>query len=44
MRSQSVAAAYNDPVILSSHCGHLKLRHRFHALLKVCDDIVPLSG
>ena len=33
----------NEPVIFS-HCVHLKLRHRFHALLKVCsdrDDIVP---
>ena len=29
----------------ASHCVHLKLGHRFHALLKVCsgrDDIVPL--
>ena len=34
-----------EPVILS-HCAHLKLWHRFHALLKVCsdcDDIVPLT-
>ena len=34
----------NEPVIFS-HCVHLKLGHRFHALLKVCsdrDDIVPL--
>ena len=35
----------NEPVIFS-HCVHLKLGHRFHALLKVCtvrDDIVPLN-
>ena len=35
----------NEPVIFS-HCVHLKLGHRFHALLKVCsdrDDIVPLK-
>ena len=33
------------PVIFN-HCFHLKLGHRFHALLKVCsdrDDVVPLS-
>ena len=36
----------NEPVI-SSHCVHLKLWHRFHALLNVCsdhDDNVPLMG
>ena len=35
----------NEPVIFS-HCVHLKIGHRFHALLKVCsdrDDIVPLT-
>ena len=29
-----------------SHCVHLKLGHRFHALLEVCsdrDDTVPLT-
>ena len=36
----------NDPVF-SSHCVHLKLGHRFYALLKVCsdrDDTVPLTN
>ena len=36
---------YNEPVIFS-HCVHLKVGHRFHALLKVCserDDVVNLS-
>ena len=34
----------NEPVILS-HCVHLKLWHRFHALLNVCsdrDNTIPL--
>ena len=34
-----------DPVIFSRYV-HLKLGHRFHALLKICsdhDDIVPLN-
>ena len=36
----------NEPVIFS-HCVHLKLGHRFRALLKVCsdrDDTAPLRG
>ena len=36
----------NEPVIFS-HCVHLELGHRFHALLKVCtdrDDIVPFNA
>ena len=36
----------NEPVIFS-HCVHLKLGHRFHALLKVCSDrgnTAPLNG
>ena len=36
----------NEPVIVS-HCVHLQLGHRFHALLKVRsdrDDNVPLKG
>ena len=31
--------------VICSHCVHLKLEHRLHALLKVCsdrDDIAPL--
>ena len=35
----------NEPVFFS-RCVHLKLGHRFHALLKVCsdrDDTVPLT-
>ena len=36
---------HNEPVVFS-HCVHLKLGHRFHALLKVCsdrDDIAPFK-
>ena len=36
----------NEPVIFS-HCVHLKLGHRFHALLKDCSDrdaTAPLKG
>ena len=43
MRS-SVACCINEPVLFS-HCVHLKLGHRFHALLNVRsdrDDNVPL--
>ena len=43
----NVLTAHEDwqPIIFS-HCVHLKLGHRFHALLKVCfdyDDTVALS-
>ena len=44
IRSCYRCCCINEPVIFS-HCVHLKLGHRFHALLKVCsdhDDIVPL--
>ena len=45
IRSYYRYCCINEPVIFS-HCIHLKLGHRFHALLKVCSDhdyIVPLS-
>ena len=45
LRSHCRCCCINEPVIFS-HCVHLKLGHRFHALLKVCsdgDDIVPLT-
>ena len=44
MRSYYSCCCINEAVMVS-HCVHLKLGHRFHALLKVCsdhDDIVPL--
>ena len=44
-RSYYRCCCINGPVIIS-HCVHLKLGHRFHALLKVCsdrDDTVPLQ-
>ena len=31
----------NEPVIFS-HCVHLKLGHRFHALLKVCSALIVM--
>ena len=43
VRSCYHCCCIHEPVIFS-HCVHLKLGHRFHALLKVCsdrDDIVP---
>ena len=46
IRSYYCCCCINEPVIFS-HCVHLKLGHRFHALLKACsdrDDIVPLRG
>ena len=43
IRSYYRCCCINEPF---SHCVHLKLGHRFHALLKVCsdrDNTVPLS-
>ena len=37
IRSYCCCCCLNEPVIFS-HCVHLKLGHRFHALLKVCSD------
>ena len=37
IRSYYRCCCMNTPVIFS-HCVHLKLGHRFHALLKVCSD------
>ena len=37
IRSYYRCCCINEPVIFS-HCVHLKLGHRFHALLKVCSD------
>ena len=37
IRSYYHCCCINEPVIFS-HCVHLKLRHRFYALLKVCSD------
>ena len=45
IRSYYRCCCINEAVIFSD-CVHLKLGHRFHALLKVCsdrDNIVPLS-
>ena len=45
IRSYYLSCSVNKPVFFS-HCVHLKLGHRFHALLKVCfdhDDSVPLN-
>ena len=45
IRSYYSCCSINEPGIFS-HCVHLKLGHRFHALLKVFsdrDDIVPLN-
>ena len=42
-RPNNICCSTNEPVIYS-HYVHLKLGHRFHALLKVCsrhDNIVP---
>ena len=44
IRSYYRCCCINEPIFFS-HCAHLKLGHRFHALLEVCsdrDDIVPL--
>ena len=46
IRSYYCWCCINEPVIIN-HCVHLKLGHRFHALLKDCfdrDDIVPLKA
>ena len=46
IRSYYRSCCINERVIFS-HCVHLKLGHRFHALLKVCsdrDDAVPLMA
>ena len=37
IRSYHRCCCINEPVIFI-HCVHLKLGHRFHALLKVCSD------
>ena len=45
IRSYYRCCCINEPVIFS-HCVHLKLGHRFHALLEACfdcNDIVPLT-
>ena len=45
IRSYYRCCCINEPVMFSNSV-HLKLGHRFHALLKVCsdcDDIVPLN-
>ena len=44
IRSYYRCRCINEPVIFS-HCVHLELGHRFHALSKVCsdrDDTAPL--
>ena len=46
IRSYYRCCCINEPVI-PSHRVHLKLGHRFNALLKVCsdrDDAVPLNS
>ena len=45
IRSYYRCCCINEPVMFISRCVHVELRHRFHALLKVCsdrDDVVPL--
>ena len=46
IRSYYCCCSMNKPVIFS-HCVHLIVGHRFHALLKVCsdrDDIIKKAG
>ena len=42
IRSYYRCCCMNEPVVFS-HCVHLKLEHRFHALLKVCSDRDDIS-